>query len=383
MWSDEEWAILATTLSWSQRLWGSGGHASSKSRARCFFPSRTVKPALLNIKIYKGRNKTARISHILETSIIFSVNTFDFENGGKKDLFFYGQIHIDVRYRTYLGTLLYLNRLASVMSRDVHKVIPGRKNETYQEVEDKMPADGFVTGNRLLAALPAEILERLTPELETVPLRNRDVVQRIGRQAEHVYFPHSGMGSIVIHMKGGVNVEAATVGNEGMLGLQYVLGDTLATEETVVQLPGEASRLRIRILRAEFDRDDQLRMVLLRYSQLLMGQIAQGAGCNRLHPIEERCARWLLSTHDRVNGDTFPLTQDFLALMLGVRRAGVSMVQHALQQDGLIGYTRGMVTIYDRAALEAVSCECYGVIRERFDRFLSYANSNLRPEAVG
>jgi CRP-like cAMP-binding protein len=112
-------------------------------------------------------------------------------------------------------------------------------------------------------------------------------------------------------------------------------------------------------------------MLLLRYSQPLMGQIAQGAGCNRLHPIEARCARWLLSTHDRVAGDTFPLTQDFLALMLGVRRAGVSVAQHALQQDGLIGYSRGEITILDRAGLEGVSCECYGVIRERFDRLLA------------
>jgi CRP-like cAMP-binding protein len=240
-----------------------------------------------------------------------------------------------------------------------------------------MPADGFMPGNRLLAALPAQVLERLSAELETVVLRNRDVVQRIGRQAEHVYFPHSGMGSIVIHMQGGVNVEAATVGHEGMLGLSYVLGDTLATEETMVQLPGEASRLRIRVLREEFDREERLRTVLLRYSQLLMGQIAQGAGCNRLHPIEARCARWLLSTHDRVAGDTFPLTQDFLALMLGVRRAGVSVAQHALQQDGLIDYSRGQLRVLDRPGLEAVACECYGVIRDRFDRFFAPLPSDL------
>jgi CRP-like cAMP-binding protein len=234
-----------------------------------------------------------------------------------------------------------------------------------------MPADGFAAGNRLLAALPPDVLERLAPELETVPIRNREVVQRVGRQAEHVYFPHSGMGSIVIQMQGGVNVEAATVGNEGVLGISYVLGDTLATEEMIIQLPGEASRLRIRVLRAEFDRDERLRMLLLRYSQLLMGQIAQGSGCNRIHQIEGPCARWLLSTHDRVAGDTFPLTQDFLALMLGVRRAGVSVAQHALQQDGLIAYSRGQVTILDRAGLEEVACECYGVVRERFERFFA------------
>jgi CRP-like cAMP-binding protein len=234
-----------------------------------------------------------------------------------------------------------------------------------------MPADGFVPGNRLLAALPPEVLQQLTPELETVPIHNREVIQPIGRLAEHVYFPHSGMGSIVIHMKGGVNVEAATVGNEGVLGISYVLGDALATEEMMIQLPGEAARLRISVLRAEFDRDERLRMLLLRYSQLLMGQIAQGSGCNRIHPIEGRCARWLLSTHDRVEGDQFPLTQDFMALMLGVRRAGVSVAQHALQQDGLIHYTRGQVTILDRTGLEEVACECYGVIRERFDRFFA------------
>jgi CRP-like cAMP-binding protein len=234
-----------------------------------------------------------------------------------------------------------------------------------------MPVDGFLPGNQLLAALPPEILQQLAPELETVPIRNKEVVQPIGRPAEHVYFPQSGMGSIVIHMKGGMNIEAATIGNEGMLGVSYVLGDALATEETMIQLPGEASRLRVRVLRAEFDRDERLRMLLLRYSQLLTGQIAQGSGCNRAHPLEGRCARWLLSTHDRVAGDQFPLTQEFLAIMLGVRRAGVSVAQHALQQDGLIQYTRGQVTILDRAGLEEVACECYGVIRERFDRFFA------------
>ena len=234
-----------------------------------------------------------------------------------------------------------------------------------------MPIDGFLPGNRLLAALPPEILQQLAPELETVSIRNREVVQPIGRPAEHVYFPQSGMGSIVIHMKSGLNIEAATIGNEGMLGVSYVLGDALATEETMIQLPGEASRLRVRVLRAEFDRDERLRMLLLRYSQLLTGQIAQGSGCNRAHPLEGRCARWLLSTHDRVAGDQFPLTQEFLAIMLGVRRAGVSVAQHALQQDGLIQYTRGQVTILDRAGLEEVSCECYAVIRERFDQFFA------------
>jgi CRP-like cAMP-binding protein len=237
--------------------------------------------------------------------------------------------------------------------------------------EAHMPIDGFLPGNRLLAALQANVLERLAPELETVPLHNREIVQRIGRPAEHVYFPHSGIGSMVIRMRDGMNVETASIGNEGILGVPSMLGDAAATEETISQLPGEASRVRVRFMRAEFDRDERLRMLLLRYLQLLMGQIAQGSACNRIHPIDGRCARWLLSTHDRVAGDEFPLTQDFLALMLGVRRAGVSVAHHAMRRDGLIAYTRGQVTIVDRRGLERVACECYGVIKERIDRFFA------------
>lgn len=235
-----------------------------------------------------------------------------------------------------------------------------------------MPADGFTPGNRLLAALPAATYERFASELETVPIRVPDVLHQVGRPVEHVYFPHSGMGSIVTPLRHGIRIEAATIGNEGILGVAYVLGDALATEETMIQMPGEAIRLRVRVLREEFDRDEVLRTLLLRYSQILMGQIAQGSACNRAHGIEARCARWLLSTHDRVEGDEFPLTQEFLAMMLGVRRAGVSVAQHKLQQDGLIGYTRGNISILDRKGLEAVACECYVVIQRRFDRFLEH-----------
>ena len=179
------------------------------------------------------------------------------------------------------------------------------------------------------------------------------------------------MGSIITPLRYGVRIEAATIGNEGLLGAAYVLGDALATEETMIQMPGEAARLRVRVLREEFDRDEILRMLLLRYAQILMGQIAQGSACNRAHAIEARCARWLLSTHDRVGGDEFPLTQEFLAMTLGVRRAGVSVAQHKLQQDGLISYTRGNIVILDRKGLEAVACECYVVIQRRLEGFLA------------
>jgi CRP-like cAMP-binding protein len=232
-----------------------------------------------------------------------------------------------------------------------------------------MPADGFIAENRLFACLSRDARDRLTPEMETVPLHLRDVLQRVGRRAEHVYWPHSGMGSIVTVLRRGMNVEAATIGNEGLLGISYVLGDAMATEETMVQMPGEASRLRVRVLRDEFEGDHEVRNLLLRYAQLLMGQIAQGSACNRIHSIEARCARWLLSTHDRVPGNEFPLTHEFLAMMLGVRRAGVSVAQHKHLKDGLISYTRGHITVRNRRGLEAASCECYGVVRQRFERF--------------
>lgn len=233
-----------------------------------------------------------------------------------------------------------------------------------------MPADGFTYGNRLIAALPAATRDHLAAQFETVPIRVREVLHPVGRPVEHVYFPHSGMGSIITPLRRGVRIEAATIGNEGLLGAAYVLGDALASEETMVQMPGEATRLRVRVLREEFDRDEILRTLLLRYAQILMGQIAQGSACNRAHDIEARCARWLLSTHDRVEGDEFPLTQEFLAMMLGVRRAGVSVAQHKLQQDGLIRYTRGHIIILDRKGLEAVACECYEVLQRRLERFL-------------
>jgi CRP-like cAMP-binding protein len=231
--------------------------------------------------------------------------------------------------------------------------------------------------NRLLACLPEETLKRLAPDLETVPIRVGDILHQVGHPVEHVYLPYSGMGSIVTLLRHGTNVEAATIGNEGLLGLSYVLGDALATEQTMTQLPGEAGRLRVQSLRTEFDRDEALRRLLLRYAQLLMGQMAQGSACNRVHSIEARCARWLLSTHDRVEGDEFPLTHEFLAMMLGVRRAGVSIAQQKLRQDGLIRYGRGTITIVDRRGLERAACECYEVIHTRFERF--FAQYQERP----
>jgi CRP-like cAMP-binding protein len=224
--------------------------------------------------------------------------------------------------------------------------------------------------NRLLAALPREDLERLRPQLETVDLAFRERVYKPNEPIPHVYFPVSGVCSVVVGMANGAVVEVATIGNEGMVGLPVFLRSGTVPGEAFSQIAGRHCRLSADALLRETDNGGALHDLLQRYTQALINQIAQSAACNRLHPIEQRCARWLLLTHDRVAGDRFPLTQQFLAQMLGVRRAGVSVAASMLQTAGLIRYARGVMTVTDRAGLEDAACECYDVVRRELDRLL-------------
>lgn len=224
--------------------------------------------------------------------------------------------------------------------------------------------------NRLLAALPREDLERLTPHLATVGLAFREKVYTPNEPMPYVYFPVSGVCSVVVGMANGAVVEVATIGNEGMLGLPVFLRSGTVPGEAFCQIDGRYCRLPADALLRETANGGALHDLLQRYTQALIVQIAQSAACNRLHPIEQRCARWLLMTHDRVAGDRFPLTQQFLAQMLGVRRAGVSVAASTLRTADLIRYARGVMTVTDRAGLEDAACECYGVVRREFDRLL-------------
>ncbi len=227
------------------------------------------------------------------------------------------------------------------------------------------------TDNRLLAALPPDELDRLRPALETVPLAFKQELYRPGQPIGQVWFPYSGVMSLINEVPEGRAVEFATVGNEGFVGVAPLLGVESMPTRCLSQIPGAASRMEAGAFRAAQDANPAFRALLLRYTLALLNQIAQTAACNRAHPIEERCARWLLMTHDRVNGDKhFPLTQEFLAQMLGVRRASVSVAQAILHRAGLIRYTRGTMTVLDREGLEAASCPCYGVIRAELDRLL-------------
>ena len=223
--------------------------------------------------------------------------------------------------------------------------------------------------NALLSALPPGERERL--RLERVSSEIKDVVYESNGPISHVYFPLSGVYSLVVVMQDGLTVEAATVGNEGMVGMPVFLGADKSPHRAFCQIPAESLRTTADDFRAEVGRGGALDAVMRRYNQALVNQMAYSVACNRLHSVEERMCRWLLMSHDRVGEDRFPLTQEFLAQMLGVRRPSVTVTAGVLQKAGLIAYTRGQVIILDRGGLEESSCECYAVVRAEFERLLT------------
>lgn len=234
--------------------------------------------------------------------------------------------------------------------------------------------------NRLLSALSSADYKRLAPHLETVHLEMKDLAFDTNQPIEYAYFPLTGIASMQTVMKGGKAVEVATIGNEGMVGLPLFLGVNITPSRAFTQVPGESIRIAASVFQKEVRRQGGLAKMLQIYTQALMVQISQGMACNGIHPIQQRTARWLLMTHDRVAAQRFPLSQEFLGQMLGVRRAGVSEVASKLQKDGLIRYSRGVIEILDRAGLEAASCECYGVIQQEFDRLLGAPQKQGSPK---
>jgi CRP-like cAMP-binding protein len=233
-------------------------------------------------------------------------------------------------------------------------------------------ADAFVSigENRILSALPEADWRRLVAHLEPVRLEFKQALYAPHEPITQIYFPLNGVVSLLTGMEAGSAIEVAIVGNEGIVGLPVFLEAGSTPGHAIAQIAGDALRMPADAVRAEATAGGTLQTVLHRYTQGLLNQIAQGAACNRLHPMPARCARWLLMTHDRVGVDDFPLTHQFLAQMLGVRRATVTIAVGALQQAGLIRYRRARMTIIDRSALEAASCVCYRIIRDEFDRLL-------------
>jgi CRP-like cAMP-binding protein len=221
--------------------------------------------------------------------------------------------------------------------------------------------------NLLLGALPQRDRATLAAHLEPVPLPLGQVLHEPNVPHTHVYFPFAGVISIVSDMDRGT-VEVMTVGREGILGVPIILESDSAALRAFVQVEGHGARIAAERLPAALAAVPALRRLLLRYAQSLFDQVAQSVACNRLHTLEERCARWLLMVHDRVGEETLPLKQAFLAEMLGVHRPAVTLAAGALQRAGLIRYSRGKVHVLDRAGLENASCACYAIVRDRLER---------------
>jgi CRP-like cAMP-binding protein len=231
--------------------------------------------------------------------------------------------------------------------------------------------DASAHRNRLLDTITRMGYANFDGRLERVDVGVPDMLARQGETFTHAWFPESCVISLVNEMADGSTVEVGTIGNEGFAGLPAYLEADNSESDTFCQIPGTALRLPMRDLIDAAAASGPLRRLLGRYTQSYLTQVSQSAACNRVHDIEQRCARWLLMTHDRVDGASeFTLKQEFLAFMLGVRRAGVTEAAGQLQARGLIRYRRGTISVMDRAGLERATCECYGIVRRQFDRLL-------------
>lgn len=226
--------------------------------------------------------------------------------------------------------------------------------------------------NRLLLAIPSQEYERLLPNLTHVSLPFKQVLYEPRELIKYVYFPNNGVVSLISIMSDNTVAEVGLVGNEGMVGISVFLGVETTPLRAIVQVPGDAIRMKADVFLASVKPYVALSRLLRRYTQALIVQISQSAACNSHHSVEQRCCRWLLMTSERVNSDEFPITQEFLSQMLGVRRASVTVVAGILQKAGLIRYSRGQMTILDYPGLEQASCSCYTLVKQEENRLLGY-----------
>jgi len=224
--------------------------------------------------------------------------------------------------------------------------------------------------NQLLQSLPAAELETLRPHLELTDMVRETVVIEAGARQTRVYLPHSGVISMTVSLSDGHSVEVAIIGRESIFGAAAALGGRLSLTDAVVVLPGTASVLDVAQLRTAADRSAGLRTTLIRHEQALLIQAQQSAACNAVHSVEARLSRWLLRIRDISGDESLPLTQEFLARMIGVQRNAVSLVAHALQQAGIIRYSRGQIHITNMEGLRETSCECYHAVKAQYDRLL-------------
>jgi len=226
--------------------------------------------------------------------------------------------------------------------------------------------------NHLLGALSPDVQGRLFPHLELTELPLRAVMYEGGRAMRHVYFPTDSIISMQYLLENGASTAISVVGNEGLLGITLYMGGESTPTRSLVQSAGYAYRLPRQRVREEFNRHGELLLLMLRYTQALITQVAQTAVCNRHHDIEQQLCRWLLLSVDRLSHNHLTMTQEFIANMLGVQRSGVTRAAVKLESMGVISYSRGMIRVLDRKKLESLSCECYGVVKRETDLLLHY-----------
>ena len=229
--------------------------------------------------------------------------------------------------------------------------------------------------NHVLAALPADDLDRIAPHLQLVQMPLGKVLHETGAVLRHAYFPTDSIVSLLYVLRDGASTEISVVGNDGLIGITLFLGGETTPRRAVVQVAGHAYRLPGNVIRDEFDRSDALRLLLLRYTQAQITQMAQTVVCNRHHSVDQQLCRWLLLTLDRLPSREVIMTQELIANMLGVRREAVTTAVGKLQRLGVITHSRGHIVVLDRAALERLSCECYAVVKRETDRLLPDAPS--------
>ncbi|MEH1807354.1 Crp/Fnr family transcriptional regulator [Nostoc sp.] len=231
----------------------------------------------------------------------------------------------------------------------------------------------MATENLLLAALPHEVYKQIENKMEQVELSYGEILNRPGETIEEVYFPLTCLISVTITMMDGSTVEAGVVGSREMVGINAFMGGRETTQtEYIVQVPGNAVKMKAHLLLDEFDTNKQLRDVMLKYTQAYIAQISQNVACNRIHTLEKRMARWLLESSDRLYADELFLSHEFLSHMLGVRRSGITETAHLLEKKGLIKCGRKKIQTIDRQGLEEASCECYEVIKQEYNRLLKF-----------
>jgi CRP-like cAMP-binding protein len=231
--------------------------------------------------------------------------------------------------------------------------------------------------NRLLAALEPDDFACLEPYLETIILPAGTVLYEAGEPLRHAYFPHDSVVALVAVMQDGRSAEMAVIGREAVVGFISAMASRQSFGRYIIQTPGTACRIDLDRLHEVATRRPQVCQLLVRAAEAVMARVLQNVACNAIHSVEARCCRWILSIHDRLDQDTVPLTHESLGEMLGVQRSTVSTVTRALQEAGLIRQRRGMITVTDRAGLEAESCECYGTVRRSFERLLPHTYAKV------